>query len=134
MVPAVVLVAVVTGCGSEGSYQNRPRPPAPITVTAAILDDEVLVSPDRFGAGPIQLIVSNQSAEPQTVTFETDELAGESGGIRSSTRAIPPARTGTLQIDPRQGTYRVSAGDGIEPASVEVGEQRKSAQNELLQP
>jgi hypothetical protein len=135
VLPALLFLAAVAGCGGEDtSYENRPRPAAPITITAAILEDEVLVSPTRFGAGPIEVIISNQSAAPRRLTFETDEVGGESGGLRRATETIAPRRTGTLKLDPREGTYRVSAGDGVESAAVLVGRPRPSAQNELLQP
>jgi hypothetical protein len=131
--PALVLAASASGCGSDNtSYKNTPRPPAPINVTAAITDSQIKVSPRRFGAGPIVLIISNQSSDAQAVTFET---GGGGAGIRQTTSAINPAGTAQLQIDLRQGTYELSVGDrSIRPASVRVGRRRASAQNELLQP
>jgi hypothetical protein len=131
---AVVLLA---GCGGDDtvSYQNKPRPPAPINVTAAIDNDRVRVSPVSFGSGPVVFIISNQSTAAQTVTFETDEIAGDSGGISRSTREIPARSTGQLKVDPPEGTYSLSASEGsIRAAAIEVGERRESAQNELLQP
>jgi hypothetical protein len=137
--PALVLIAalLLAGCGEDDTadYQNKPRPPAPINVTAAIDTDRVRVSPVRFGSGPVVFIISNQSGAPQTVTFETDEIGGDSGGIRRSTREIAERSTGQLKVDPPEGTYRLSASSGsIRPAAIEVGERRESAQNELLQP
>jgi hypothetical protein len=135
---AWVATLAVTGaglaaCGSDNvSYKNEPRPPAPINVTAAITDSQIKVSPRRFGAGPIVLIISNQSSDAQAVTFETD---GGEAGIRQTTSAINPAGTAQLQIEVNQGTYEVSVQDRrIRPASVRVGQRRASAQNELLQP
>jgi len=134
-----VLLALVAlaGCGSDDSaeYGNKPRPPAPINVTAAIDGERIRVSPTTFGSGPVVIIISNQSGAPQTVTFETDEIAGSSGGIRRSTREIATRSTGELKVDPPEGTYMLStdAGD-ITPAEIEVGARRESAQNELLQP
>jgi hypothetical protein len=134
---ALVLLLVLAGCADDdaGDYRNEPRPPAPINVTAAIDGDRVRVSPERFGAGPVVIIISNQSGASQTVTFETDELGGSSGGIRRSTREIAARSTGELKVDPPEGTYRLSASSaGIDPAEVEVGEPRASAQDKLLQP
>ena len=125
----------VVGCGSESDYANEPRPPSPINVTAAITQEKVTVSPREFGAGPIVLIVANQTAEPQRVTLETDEIAGEQGGIKQSTAPINPDGTATLKVDVREGRYAVSVdGDGISAARVRVGPERESAQHELLQP
>jgi hypothetical protein len=134
---ALAAAVLLAGCGGDeaADYQNKPRPPAPINVTAAIDDERVRVSPGRFGSGPVVFIISNQSGAAQTLTFETDEIGGASGGIQRSTSEIAARSTGQLKIDPPEGTYRLSAStSGIRPAAIEVGERRESAQNELLQP
>ena len=125
----------VAGCGGGDDYANDPRPPAPINVTAAITNSKVSVSPQRFGAGPIVLVVSNQSSSAQEVTFETDELGGERPGGTYSTTPINPRGTATLKVEVRQGDWKLGTRDGgIRAAAVSVGRERKSAQNELLQP
>ena len=134
---ALVVLILLVGCGEDDAaeYGNKPRPPALINVTAAIGSDRVRVSPRAFGSGPVVIIISNQSGTPQTVTFETDEIGGDSGGIQRSTPEIAARSTGQLQVDPPEGTYRLSASAGdITPAALRVGERRPSAQNELLQP
>jgi hypothetical protein len=134
---ALVAVLVLVGCGEDDSveYGNKPRPPAPINVTAAIDSDRVRVSPRSFGSGPVVIIISNQSGAPQTVTFETNEIGGKSGGIQRSTQEIAARSTGQLKVDPPEGTYLLStdAAD-IAPAELEVGARRASAQDDLLQP
>ena len=135
MLAALALVLVACGEEETADHQNKPRPPAPINVTAAIDNDRVRVSPVTFGSGPVVFIISNQSTAAQTVTFETDEIGGESGGISRSTREIAARSTGQLKVDPPEGTYSLSASsDSIRSAAIEVGERRESAQNELLQP
>jgi hypothetical protein len=123
-------------CGSDdGSFANEPRPASPITVTAAISGDRVRVSPKTFGAGPITVIVSNQSGAAQTVTFETDEIGGSEGGIRRTAGPVSDQDTASFNVDPRQGTYLLSVRDKeIQPAAIEVGKPRPSAQDQLLQP
>ena len=59
------------GCGSSGSYKNAPRPPSPIVITAAIVPHQVSVSPRRFGAGPITLIVTNETSASQQLTLRS---------------------------------------------------------------
>ena len=57
----------LAGCGGSGEdYANKPRPAAPINVTAAINDKEISISPKTFGAGPVVIIVSNQTGSEQT--------------------------------------------------------------------
>ena len=77
-----------------------------------------------------------QPVEPAAaLTFETDELGGDTGGIRRSTREIAPRSTGELKVDPPEGTYRLIASSGdVNPASIEVSARRESAQGELLLP
>ncbi len=128
-------LATVSGCGGGDDYANKPRPPAPINVTAAITNSRVSVSPQRFGAGPIVLIISNQSTSAQEVTFETDELGGSQPGRKFNTTPINPRGTATLKVDVREGEWKLRVGDGgIRAADVAVAGKRKSAQDELLQP
>jgi hypothetical protein len=134
LVGAVVAVGFAA-CGADEDYANKPRPPTPISVTAAIDSNRVRVSPPSFGAGPVVFIISNQSGAAQKVTFETDELGASTGGIRRATGTIASRSTGQLKVDPREGTYRLSAsGANIAPATVTVGKRRRSAQNDLLLP
>jgi hypothetical protein len=130
------LAAGAAGCGDQGpGYANADRPAAPITVTAAVANGRVRVSPAKFGAGPVLIIVSNQSAAAQELTFETDELGGDQVGLRRTTGPIAAHGTATLQADVREGAYRLMAADrSIRPAAVLVGAPRTSAQSDLLQP
>jgi hypothetical protein len=126
---------VLAGCGADTSYHNKLRPPEPINVTANVSDKRVSVSPTGFGAGPIVLIVTNQTARQQDVTLETSAL-NEKAGIKQSTGPIV-ARGGTaqLQVDMTKGSYRLSVEDStIAPATIDVGGSRGSSQGELLQP
>ena len=131
----VLFASVLAGCGDEGEdYANRPRPATPINVTAAISDKKISISPKEFGAGPVVIIVSNQTGAEQTLTLQTEELGGSQPGLKQSTDPIAPRGTGTLKADVREGSYAISVGGGLSPATVEVGPTRKSAQDELLAP
>ena len=135
---AAVLLGVATlavGCGEEDDYKNEPRPPAPIVVSASITDDRVSVSPRNFGAGPITLIVTNQTQSDQELVLETEEIGGSAPGLEQQTGPISPGDTASLKADLREGTYRVAVNArGISEAALDVGEPRESSQNELLQP
>jgi hypothetical protein len=138
--PLIVLAATaasgaaLAGCGaSADDYANAPRPPAPIIVTASISHGQVSVSPRRFGAGPISLVITNQTRSSQQVVVDRDEV-GEKP-FSQQTAPIDPRNTAALKADLTQGTYRVHVqGDGIRSAHLAVGPQRPSAQNDLLQP
>jgi hypothetical protein len=134
-VGAVLVGGLLAGCGdSREDYANKPRPASPINVTAAISDKKISISPKQFGAGPVVIIVSNQTGDAQTVTLETDELGGSQPGIKTKTDPIAPRGTGTLKVDVREGSYALSTSDGPKAAAFEVGPERKSAQDQLLQP
>jgi hypothetical protein len=131
---ALALGVVACG-GGGGDYKNELRPPSPIVVTASVSKDEVSVSPRRLGAGPISLIVTNQTGASQQVTIESATTPGSGPGIRQETAPINPRDTATLKADVAPGTYRVHVvGDGIRAATFRVGQPRPSAQNDLLQP
>jgi hypothetical protein len=127
-----VAAATVAGCGGGSDYKNEPRPPAPIVVTASISKDAVSVSPTKFGAGPVTLIVTNQTGASQQVTVE---INNGQAGFKGETGPINPRDTGELKADLGQGTYSVHVGaNSIRPARLVVGRERASAQNDLLQP
>jgi hypothetical protein len=133
---AVAAVLALGGCGSSSAdYKNDPRPPGPIVITGYISDQRVSVSPRSFGAGPVSLIVTNQTGTAQRVTLESAGAAGSGPGIKQVTAPISPQDTATLKVDVKPGSYSVHvAGDAIRAARLKVGPQRASAQNDLLQP
>jgi hypothetical protein len=132
---ALTGLAGLPACGEDEDHSNRDRPAASVNLTAAIIDGRINVSPDEIGAGPIRLIVTNQTDSAQELTFETDEVGGSSGGITQSTEPINPSGTATLEVDVREGEYAISAADdAIRPAAVKVGARRPSAQDQLLLP
>jgi hypothetical protein len=135
LIPLLLMLTLLAGCGGGDDYANRPRPPAPINVTAAISNSRISISPHSFGAGPIVLIVSNQSSSAQEVTFATDELGGTEPGRTFSTTPINPRGVATLKVDAREGDWELrTEDDAVRAAAVTVGKQRESAQNDLLQP
>ncbi len=126
VLPAVVLAS---GCGDDDDYANELRPPTPIVISAAISDKRVSVSPRMFGAGPVTLVVTNQTERAQEVRLETDESIEQRSG------PISPGDTASLKADLRRGTYSVGVEGGrIAAAALKVGAQRPSSQDQLLQP
>jgi hypothetical protein len=138
--PAVAGVAVVValaGCGGESSPRaNNPRPPVLKLVTASISTSRISVSPKSFGAGPIDLVVTNQTGTAQRVTLESDIPPGSRKlGLRQVTAPINPRDTARLSADVQPGRYRVHVSSSdIRPAQLLVGRPRPSAQNDLLLP
>lgn len=132
---AALTALAAAGCGQSTARRNDNRPPAPIVITASVSPDRVSVSPGRFGAGPVRLLVVNQTSAAQQVTLESALAPGEGPGIRQQTAPIDPQDTATLAADVRPGRYTVRVrGDAIKRATLRVGDDRPSAQNDLLQP
>ena len=129
-------VLALGGCGSSSAdYKNDPRPASPIVITGYIDDQRVSVSPRSLGAGPISLIVTNQTGAAQRVTLESAGPAGTGPGLKQVTAPISPQDTATLKAEVKPGRYTVHVGgDAIRAARLRVGRERASAQNDLLQP
>jgi hypothetical protein len=135
MALASLSALALASCGSGSDYKNELRPASPINITAYVSDKSVSVSPSEFGAGPIIVIVTNQSAKAQDVTLETDQLGASTPGVSQSTGPISPRGTGRLKVDVKSGSYQLKVGSGtIAPARLKVGAARASAQNQVLQP
>ncbi|HEY3021715.1 MAG TPA: hypothetical protein VGJ32_16065 [Solirubrobacteraceae bacterium] len=132
---ATATALLLSGCGAETDYKNNPRPPSPITITAAISNKRVEVSPQRFGAGPVTLVVSNQTGRLRDLILESASSpgTGRTGLAPQHTGPINPQGTASLKADLREGRYTVRVRD-IRPTTIVVGHPRASAQNDLLQP
>ena len=115
-------------CGTT-QHQNKLRPPAAIILSAAITPSGISVSPSNVGAGPVTIVVTNQTDSSRQLTFET---ADSGAGVRQQTAPINPQDAATLKADVNPGAYtlRVS-GSAVKAAKVTFGTRRPSAQNEL---
>ena len=133
LLAGVLGVLVFAGCGEDDDFANEPRPPSPIQLTGVITESGVSVQPRKIGAGPIVLIVSNQTAKSHTVTLDGPSGSEEVGPIN-------PADTGRIQHNLEQGSYEVKAGSDeaqereIPPATLTVGPKRPSSSDEVLLP
>ena len=101
----------------------------PINVSVQLGARTVTASPAKFGAGPITLLVANQSGASQTVTIDGPR-------VRQSVGPINPEDTATLKVSVLPGDYTLSAAEaaGLRPAKLTVGPNRPSGQNTLLLP
>ncbi len=129
--PLVALCAfafLVAACGNDDD-RDKNRPAVPINVSVQLGARKVTVSPAKFGAGPITLLVANQSGASQTVTIDGPR-------VRQSVGPINPEDTATLKVSVKPGDYTLASAEagGLRPARLTVGPPRPSAQNTLLLP
>jgi hypothetical protein len=122
----VVATVLVAGCGAE-DFPNDPRPPAPVELSAKIDDRNVVVVPDRIGAGLASFTISNQSEDAVQLTFD--------GPNSAATDEIPAGGLGQVQFELETGDYSIDPSvPTISPGTMTVGAKRPSAQNDLLLP
>src|SRR5437763_9684419 len=101
----VLITSVVSGCGGS-SFKDKPRPPVPIQLTGVITDKNITVSPAKFGAGPITLVISNQTQQSHSVTLEPAPLNKQSGS-EQTVGPINPLDTANIQQNMTAGKWEV---------------------------
>jgi hypothetical protein len=136
-IAAALATVGLSACGGD-DFENERRPPVPIAITGVITEQEVDISPNDFGGGPIVLTISNQTPESHRVTLEGTSDDGTE--ISEVTGPINPQDTATIQQSLPPGDYEVIANsDGalnpeIRPGQITVDEERPSGSNELELP
>lgn len=126
------MAALLAGCGDD-DFANDPRPPITLELTGVIRDDAVRVSPSRIGAGPVLITISNQTERVHTVILDGESLRRQEG-------PVAPGATATIERTLAPGSYEVRAGTEqalpkeIAPAVLEIGEQRRNSNNDVLLP
>ena len=73
MLPLVLAAAAVCAgaCGGGDDARSENRPPVPINVSVQVGADKITASPAKFGAGPITLLITNQSRACSTPSRST---------------------------------------------------------------
>lgn len=128
---ALVAVASIGGCGGDDDFANKPRPAVTLQLSGVITAQKMVVQPSKIEAGPVVLLISNQTDSSHSVTLEGEGVDPEEVG------PINPLDTATIQKDLPEGDYELSIvpnEDGIKPANLEVAGQRPSGSNTLLLP
>ena len=98
-------------------------------MSASVNSQQVRVSPDKFGAGIVDITIANLSDSPVRFSVSGPKTK------KASTVEIPPGAPDSLKLNLGEGTYQASAGSSkIKPATIKVGPKRPSSQNKLLLP
>ena len=127
-----VLVAVV-GCAGD-DFANDPRPATPLELTGVIQDREISVQPDRAGAGPLQITITNQTDEAYAVILHGASVTPIRVG------PVQPRDTATIQktLEPGRYELRAQAEEAttrpVAPADLRIGPRRPESNDRLLLP
>lgn len=123
---------LLAGCGGGGKdFADQPRPASPITLTGVITPKGVTVSPNRVGAGPVVILVSNQTEVPRTLILDGSAIAP----LR--TDPVSPTGTGRIQTTLARGIYTVKAGSThavlkeLRPAHLLIGQPRPDSNDQV---
>jgi hypothetical protein len=110
---ATATAVSLCACGSS-HFANQTPPATEVSLSVAITDTRVSVSPASIGAGPVSLTIANLSSSAQSLSV----AAAGSRGQLVSTSPINPQGTATVSADlNRQGTYVVTANSSGPDAS-----------------
>ena len=132
---AAALALATAGCG-ESSHKNENRPPGDLALSSSILPSQVRVSPNEIGAGPAVITIANNDRKPHVMTLESDmQAGGDQPGIKRTAGEIRPGNTANLKVDLVEGEYILTTeSEEIEPATLSVGPERPTSQQDLLLP
>jgi hypothetical protein len=123
----LLLAVSTTGCVGNESYPNKLRPPAPLTVSVFIGEDQIAISPRPFGAGPARFIIVNQTGTRQNVLISTDEFDRET--------PVGKGQTVNFKQTVKPGELSISADNtAADSMTIDVGPERPSAQQDLNLP
>ena|SRR5436190_489714 len=131
---AALAAVTAAGCGGGSDFAGKPRPAAYVQLTGVITDKGVQVSPNKVGAGPVEIVVSNQTQASHTLTLDGGDIAP----IR--TGPINPLDTGRIKRTLAPGSYVVRAGSEkavsreLRPARLVIGHARPSSNNQVEMP
>jgi hypothetical protein len=122
-----VLALAGAGCGDK--FENEPRIPDTLQLNAKIGDEQLLISPDKFGAGVVFISISNQTKSTASLQFR--------GPTEFTSDPVPAGGTTNVKVNLLSGDYEVTAtgSDAFDrPVFLAVGPTRPSAQNTVLLP
>lgn len=124
---ALLVAALLSGCASNKSYSNLPKPPPTLTVSVFVGEDDIALSPNPFGAGPTRFVITNQTGVKQNVLLSSDTI--------DRTVAVGSGQTTNFKQTVQPGDLELSASDtAANSVTVKVGAKRGSAQQDLNQP
>jgi hypothetical protein len=120
----------VAGCGSSSHFVDNAKPAAQVDLIVYIDNDHVSISPNRVGAGPVLLFITNEASSSQRLSIRST-----SGGAVATSGQINSGQAAQLPTDlTRAGSYELLTGSQARPAGLRVTRARPNATRSLLAP
>jgi hypothetical protein len=122
---------LLAGCGSATRLESKGhnRPASPIDVSVYVGDGRVAFDPRHITAGPVELLVANQSAHAQEVVVT---LPG--GRVVAQTPKVEPGGSAQLKTTLSRSSYEVRIVGRGSGSRLTVEHPARSGNNDLLQP
>lgn len=125
----VCALTLAAGCGSQQFVQVA-QPPPPIQLAAVVTPRSMSLEPGSVGAGPTDIIASNQSGGDLT-------LALQGPNVNDKTGPVHPRDAAKLHDALSPGTYQliaVASNGTQQSATLSVGPKRQSGATDVSQP
>lgn len=118
---------MLSACSSNESYKNLNKPPAVLTLSILVADDQIAAAPNPFGAGPTRFLITNQTQKKQIVTLTTDTIERKV--------AVDVSQTSNFKMTIAEGNLTINSSDTAAGSlDIAVGPERETAQQDLDQP
>jgi hypothetical protein len=127
----VLCTPLLAGCGTAArlSFKGHGRPATPIDVSVYVGDGRVSFDPRRLTAGPIELLVANESARARMVVVTLPN-----GRVVARTPKVQPGGTAQLKTTLTRSAYEVRASGARSGSLLTVRRPARSGNADLLQP
>jgi hypothetical protein len=127
----VLCAPLLAGCGSAArlKFEGHNRPASPIDLSVYVGDGRVAFAPRRITAGPVELLVVNQSARAREVVVTLPD-----GRVAAKTPELEPGGSAQLKTTLTRRSYEVRILGRGSGSRLTVERPARSGNNELLQP
>jgi hypothetical protein len=127
----VLCAPLLAGCGAAARLESKgdSRPASPIDVSVYVGDGRLAFDPRRITAGPVELLVVNQSTHPRKVA-----VALPDGRVVAHTPKVEPGSSAQLKTTLTRNAYEVKIEGRGSGSRLTVERPARSGNDELLQP
>jgi hypothetical protein len=127
----VLCAPLLAGCGSAArlDFKRHNSPASPIDLSVYVADGRVAFDPRRITAGPVELLVVNQSAQARKVVVTLPD-----GQVVAGTPKVEPGSSAQLKTTLMRSTYEFRIAGRRSGPRLTVERPARSGNNDLLQP